>query len=368
MMVFRSKDARTYKVKIAIPTRNDGEPRTFSTGCTVKAAADDVERMVQRMKGARRWEALEAVFDGSLTLAQVYDAETRGTLTERLAELKDVDLDPLVTEWAKRANAKYVTQVRRLIVEGERFPASRFRRKTISEFLAGLTCSGPTKNRYRAALSVFAKWLVEREVLESNPVRDVAMQKEHDPRMVWMTWKDAARVADAAPAYVSQLFALMASTGVELGAALRLKRSDVDLDARTVHARGSKTTWRNRVVRYEEWAHPYMQRLTSGIVGPTLLFPRELIGKHRDILRAFRDAQVAVGLSGHRLHDLRHTYAVNALRKGYKPTVVAHQLGHRDATMVHRVYGRFVPDHTDYQADSAKKTATSGSRKARGAR
>jgi len=364
-MVFKSKHARTFKLKIAIPTRNDGEPRTFSTGCTIKAAADDVERMVQRMKGARRWEALEAIFDGALTLPEVYDAETRGTLTERLAELRDVDLDPLVTEWATRANAKYVRQVRRLIVEGERFPASRFRRKTVSEFLAGLTCSGPTKNRYRAALSVFAKWLVEREVLESNPVRDVAMQKERSPRMVWMTWDESWKVAKAAPKPYRALFALMAATGMELGVALRVKTSDVDFAERTVHARGSKTTWRNRVVRCELWAIAELATAAGDSIGPVPLFLG--IG-YKDALDTFKSAQQAVGLSGHRLHDLRHTYAVNALKKGYKAQTVAHQLGHKDATMVTRVYGRFVPDATDYQANAATKKVTKGSRKAGGKR
>ena len=69
---------------------------------------------------------------------------------------------------------------------------------------------------------------------------------------------------------------------------------------------------------------------------------------YTDALDAFKAAQKAVGLSGHRLHDLRHTYAVNALKKGYKPTVIARQLGHKDASMVNKVYGRFVPDESDY--------------------
>jgi integrase len=46
--------------------------------------------------------------------------------------------------------------------------------------------------------------------------------------------------------------------------------------------------------------------------------------------------------------ERRHTYAVNGLRKGYKPTVIARQLGHKDASMIDRVYGRFIPDESDY--------------------
>ncbi len=237
-------------------------------------------------------------------------------------------------------------QVRRFIPAGERFAASRFRRKALSEFLAGLDCSGPTKNRYRAALSVFAKWLVEREVLETNPVRDVAMCSENDPRMVWMTWEQAEKVASAAPDPYSHLFALMAATGAELGAALNLRRADVDLDAGTIHVHGRKTRWRNRIVKYEPWAKDFIKALTIGRIGSAPLLPD---AHHVDALDEFKAAQKAVGLSGHRLHDLRHTYAVNALKKGYRPQVVAHQLGHKDATMVTKVYGRFVPTDADYQ-------------------
>lgn len=358
-MVFRASGALTFKLKIRL---KDRPPRTFSTGATVRAVADDVERMVKRMKGRRELKALEAVFDDRLTLAQVYDADVAGTLEQLLRELNDADLDPLVTEWAARANAKYVAQVRSLIVAGERFPASAFRRKRVSEFLAGLDCSGPTKNRYRAALSVFAKWLVEREVLETNPVRDVAMYKEHDPRMVWMPWEQAVRVANAAPAPFSTLFTVMAATGMELSAALAVTRQDVDLEARTIAAHGSKTSWRNRVVRFEEFALLALRAQCRNLVGFTRLF--DVDGD--EALDVFKAAQAAVGVAGHRLHDLRHTYAVNALKKGYRPQVVAAQLGHKDATMVTKVYGRFVPDASDYAVAAVTKAATSGSRSTRG--
>lgn len=358
-MVFKAKNANTFKVKVRIPGR---DPRTFSTGATNKAVAIDVERMIERMKGRREWAPLVAVFDDRLTLAEVYDADVNGTLAELITKLNDVDLNPLVTEWAKRANAKYVRQVRRLIVDSERFPASTFRRKAISEFLAGLTCDDPTRNRYRSALSVFARWLVEREVLESNPVRDVKMYKENDPRMMWMPWTDATKVADAAPEPHRTLIRLLAATGIDLGVALKLHRPDVDLKEMTIAARGSKTQWRNRVVRFEAWATFNLTALCKPLVGFAPLFPG-VTGD--DALDVFKDAQKAVGISGHRLHDLRHTYAVNALKQGYKPTVVAHQLGHKDATMVTKVYGRFIPDASDYVVT---KAATSTSRKARGKR
>ncbi len=342
-MVFKANGAKTFKLRVVTRDRRSA---TCSTGTTERAVANDVEGMVKRFRRQRRWDILDAIVLKQVTLGRVYDADAAGTLDVLMAELTDVDLEPLVADWAVRANAKYVGQVRKLIPKGQRFPRSRFRRREISAFLAGLSCDDPTKNRYRAALSVFAKWLVEREVLETNVVRDVAMYAEHDPRMVWMTWADAIRVRDAAEEPYRTLFCLMAATGIELSAALKIQRTDVDLTERTIAVRGTKTPWRNRVVRFEEWATYNLTQHCRPLVGFAPLFPG--LTKYRPIRVAFRAAQKAVGLSGHRLHDLRHTYAVNALKKGYKPQVVAHQLGHKDAMMVTKVYGRFVPDESDY--------------------
>lgn len=358
-MVFRSKGARTFKVKVAIPTRKSGKSRTFSTGATVKTVAVDVERMVKRLIGRREFAALELVFDDLEPLGAVYDADVAGTLADLIARHRDVDLEPLVMTWAKKADPKYVRQVRRLIADGERFPASAFRRKRISDFLESLTCADPTRNRYRAALSGFAKWLVEKEVIESNPVRDVAMYPENDPRMMWMTWPQLQIVAGKADPSYRTLIRLMAATGIELGVALTLRKEDVNFDERTINTRGSKTIWRNRVVRFEAWETEDLRSLVEWLGAGALLFP---FADGATALDEFKAAQQAAEMSGHRLHDLRHTYAVNALRQGYKPTVVAHQLGHKDATMVTKVYGRFIPDKSDYVVTNPATTTSSDTR------
>ena len=48
------------------------------------------------------------------------------------------------------------------------------------------------------------------------------------------------------------------------------------------------------------------------------------------------------------LHDQRHTHAVNMLREGYRPEVVAHQLGHSTPALVWKRYGRYTVDPRDY--------------------
>jgi integrase len=330
----------------------NGWNRITSTGARDEETALEVEQFAALLKARRRWDILDAILAKKITLADAYDADVRGDLDGVLKTVNDVDLSPLVDEWAKTVNAKYVKQVRRLIPEGCRIPRSTFTKGVVSAFLAGLDASGPTKNRYRAALSVFAGWLVERDILEHNPVRDVRGYKEHDPRDQWMTWSDAQKVAERAPEPYRTIILLMAGTGLEWGVVERLRASDVDLKEGTIHARGSKTRWRNRIVRAEPFVWVALRRHLDGRIGPALVFDNV---DERVSLFALRDACEAAKIGAHRLHDLRHTYAVNALKAGYKPQVVAHQLGHKDATMVLKVYGRYIPDQNDYLLPRVEK-------------
>jgi integrase len=140
--------------------------------------------------------------------------------------------------------------------------------------------------------------------------------------------------------------ALMAATGVEWQVIDRLRRRDVDLEARTVHASGSKTRWRNRVVRpTEEWAWQIFADYARAFTGNALLFEGL---RHSAALRTHKRIGRSLGLPVTTLHDWRHTYAVQALRDGYTATVIAHQLGHRDAYLLLTRYGRHVPSLEDY--------------------
>jgi len=354
-MVYRAQGTKVYKLRVS---DNAGHSATRTTGTTDEAVAQDVERMVDGFRAQRKWAWLTLIATKRVELPLAYDAFVAGRIEafmdQALSAESDVDLSPLVTEWAKRANAKYVAQVRVFIPEADRFPVSQFTRGRISAFLAGLDVEDPTRNRYRAALSVFAKWLVEREVLETNPVRDVAAYKEHDPRELWLTWKDAERVARKADAPFDVLLLLLAGTGIEISAALRLTVYDVDSKAGTIHAKGSKTRWRNRTVRAEPFVWAALKRHTlRGMNGE--LFPSIT---ERQALAAFKAAQAAAKIDGHVLHDLRHSYAVNALKAGLRAEVVSHQLGHKDASMVVKIYGRYLPDAADYKVVAATSPAT----------
>jgi integrase len=320
----------------------DGDVIRASTGTADKETAKAVEAMVKHLKREHRHEAIDAIVKKKITLVDAYVAYTNERLNELLASLRDADLDVLVSEWAKGANERYVTQVRQLIRNGERFPASHFRRKTISVFLAELPVSGSTRNRYKAALSVFAKWLVEREVLDTNPVRDVKSSKPNPARMVWLSRKDARRLIEALPMPYKALEALMYGTGMEWSAIANTTRADVDVKAMKIHAKGGKTSYRNRnVLVTDAWAWKIFASHLKTLLPTAPLFNV----KHDDALDVHHAAAKAVGLPKSTLHDWRHTFAVNSLKEGMDRQLVKQQLGHApNSNVVEKVYGVYLPD------------------------
>lgn len=329
-----------------------------SMGTRNAKEADRVQAFCADLRTRREWHILEAIISGKMEALEAYLASFDGTLPERMsrieqadAEASEPDADALVTEWSREArSAKYVRQVRTLIPEGQRFPISRLTRSTIAKHLASLSASGPTRNRYRVAFSQFCRWLVERDVLETNPVREVRGYKEHDPRMVYYSREERRRIVERTEwLRYGAAEAFMWGAGLELQAVLALRRRDV-VSMNEVHARGHKTRWRNRVVRITEpeaWA--IIEAYIRDFLPETPLF-QELSA--RRMLEAHQEACALAGVERSTLHDWRHTYAVQALKDGMHPQTVKRQLGHSPhSTMVERVYGAWLPKtDADYVA------------------
>jgi integrase len=340
-MVFRQRPGHSFKMRLS---RKGMKSVTLGTGTTDPVTAGRMVAFVKVMKARRRWDVIDRLLEKRVSLPAAYDAYESGTLDALLKELSSPDLDPLVTEWSKTANAKYVKQCRNLIYDGVVYPASRFTRGAVSSFLAGLDVSGSTKVRYRAALSVFAGWLVERDILSHNPVRSVKPAKSNPARELWLERDDAIRLVKQLPAPFNAVEAIMAN-GVERGVVEGLHRRDIDLKQLTIHARGSKTPHRNRVIRITEaWTVPIIKAHLATLLPNAKVFDVKM----DRVLDTHKRISAKLKIQVTTLHDWRHTYAVNSLRDGMRAEAVARQLGHRDASLVHKIYGRFIVDERDY--------------------
>lgn len=349
--------SHSFKLKVRLP---DGRVRLCGCGTRDRERYDAMRAWVQSLKHgkARRIDILAAIVEGRATLVDAFDLRATPDAILGLSGIRN--LEPLVERWLaeKRASrkgatsaAKYERQVRSLIPAGKPFPASRFAAQELRSWLRGLPVSDPTRNRYKAALSSFAEYLVDERVLERNPVRDVRGFAEGAGRDQFYTLEQAAQVCERiAGIELRAAFALAVMTGVELQVLQRLRRRDVDLERGLVWADGGKTPWRRRQARilHTTWAlSAALTRRCAELLPDAVLFPSLVDSK--PLLRAIADAAKAAQLPVLTLHDQRHTFAVNALQLGYKPQAIAHNLGHRDTSLVWKRYGRYVADERDFQ-------------------
>ena len=335
----------------------DGTRVRRSLNTRDKGVAREIEHMLDILEGRRDWQLIEAATFGPLSIGEVFDFWNRGpdALAELRARLGDIDLTTYVESWEKwarrRANARtvedYRKQLRVLMPDGIPFLRSTFTRRRVSEALAALECSGSTARRYLAAWSSFASFLLENETLEANPVRSVKAPRENPARETWLELADVVRLVDAQPEPFRALGALREGAGVEISAALRVRRRDVDTARAVVHVSGTKNQWRSRPVLVEEWA---MERIEAFLAERSLtpeapIFPgvtqRQAWGVQKDALKA-----LALD-PGYRLHDARHSYAVRKMKEGEDPQLIANNLGHKDTAMLWRVYGKYRPTTHD---------------------
>ncbi len=176
---------------------------------------------------------LDALATGKAKIGEAHTAYIENRLDAFVSDLrdgvKDEDLEPFVAQWQRElerrkkpqaeTRAKYLRQVRALIVEKKPFRRSQFTKQRIREWLSNLKVGQP--NRYRAALSSFAEFLVFEDVLSTNPVLQVSAAAENEPRTLHLGQLDAKKLIAQFPAgsKVQALHALMLSTGMEFGAA-----------------------------------------------------------------------------------------------------------------------------------------------------
>lgn len=343
--------------------RIGGDSVSRSLGVTGKENRDVADNLGEFLAWLRkRQEAwlLDQIAGNKTTVPLAYRAWVANRLPEFIAELrdgiKDVDVEPFVAKWVrelerrKRPNAdtraKYAKQVRAFIPEGVPFPRSKFTKQAVRDFLGGLEIGQP--NRYRAALSSFAKFLVFEDVLPLNVVQQVPMAKEAEPRTLHLDQEQARRLLDALPAPYKALHALMLATGMEWSAAVAVRPEDIG--DRQVYAAGTKRQHRRRTVGvYDRWLWAWDVFLAEAKPG-LLTAGRIFAGVDQD--KSHRALKRALALAAldhdYTTHDHRHTWAVQAIRDRLPLPMIAHNLGHRDSSMLLKVYGRYAPTGADF--------------------
>jgi integrase len=231
--------------------------------------------------------------------------------------------------------------------------------------------SAQTVKHHHRVLYEALKHAVKHGVLIRNVVEAVDPPRPQNREMSTLEPDDVHSLLNAArgtPHYT--LFYTAVYTGLRRSELLGLRWRDVDLDLSTLSVvqtlhhiskkgytfREPKTRRSRRLVDLSPSLavllreHRANQELERELLGRQLMSD-DLVFSYSDgtplppnsVTKAFHKLVQSLGLSGIRLHDLRHTHATLMLRQGVHPKVVSERLGHSSVAITLDTYSHVLP-------------------------
>lgn len=228
-----------------------------------------------------------------------------------------------------------------------------------------------TVDRSLQALKAFFNWLINHDLAASNPVRRVRMFHPNNEVVRYLTrdqYDALLKAAEEGPEYLKPLIVLAVHTALRRGNLLRLRWSEVDLDAGKIRiawlTKGKKTLEvpvnnaaktaleELRKLRQSETAEDeesresrkHVLRVTD-VKNPF----KTALKRAREILLKAEKKEAAEGLKGFRFHDLRHTAASWLAMGGAGLPAIQKFLGHASIRMTLR-YAHLSPDFLGQEA------------------
>jgi len=268
----------------------------------------------------------------------------------------------------KQAGAA-VAVVRRFLWQQQIAAASQITPAAVQQFLANAQAQGRARKtlwNYRSAISAFCRHLVGCGILPADPCRGVGLAR---PAEVLPRYLSQAEISQALQVARRHGFwpeaALALATGLRLGEMIRLQWSDVDLTARSLSVRESKSG-RPRILPLSAAAVEALQEQARVSGGFNYVFPARKTHPggfyYRDRRRAekwwklaLRPIQAAVpkftagmarSATGRGWHLFRHTFASRAAQAGVSLYKLAAWLGHSDVRTV-RIYAHLAAGYDE---------------------
>ena len=231
--------------------------------------------------------------------------------------------------------------------------------------------SAQTVKHHHRVLHEALKYAVKHGILIRNIADAVDPPRPDSKEMVTLEPENVHIFLDAAhdtPYYVPFYTALY--TGLRRSEFLGLRWRDIDLDLSTLsvvqtlhHVPGKgyifrepKTKRSRRLIDLSPSlalllrGHRANQELERKLLG-RLLMPDDLVFSYpggtplppNSVTKAFGKLAKSLGISGIRLHDLRHTHATLMLKQGVHPKVVSERLGHSSVAITLDTYSHVLP-------------------------
>lgn len=345
----------------------------------LKPTATNIKK-AQQHKAAIEHAIAQGTFDYSVTFpsspraakfAPETSQETVGGFLTRWLAAKQKHISSSTFEGYKK-----IVKLRLLPALGHHLVVD-FKRRLVRDWLDGLQVSNKTLSNIQSCLRSALNDAVDEELLDVNPLagwtyaRREAPPKDDDIDPFTPDEQQAILAALTGQARNMVQFALW--TGLRTSELVALDWGDIDWvrgevmisRAMTQAAGGepevTKTAAGRRSVKL---LRPALAALNAQ-KEHTFLADREVFQNPRNLERWAGDqpirktmwhpAMKKAGVRYRRPYQTRHTYASMMLSAGEHPMWVAQQMGHKDWTMIARVYGRWMPNPESAAGSKAEK-------------
>jgi len=152
------------------------------------------------------------------------------------------------------------------------------------------------------------------------------------PKDRWLTDAEVAKLCEQLLGYRADWVRVACWTGARKEEVNSLQWADVDLEAKTLRIRGTKTAKSDRLIPLSPAMADWLEARPVG-VGPLV---RSWINPHLTIGKAC----VRAGIPHCTAHDFRRTFASKLKQRGVDSMIVGKILGHASGQQVERIYGR----------------------------
>jgi integrase len=367
-----------------------GYPRlNLSTDTPVKARADDMERMLLKLRDRGRRDLIGLLADRRLKLPDLYDAWERGpdALLQVQTRAESPRLGDLVDKWLKhikspagispRTKRRYAPQtVRRYRTSWDcvfnALPKGKDARLSdlTKGFLLDYRCtrtlqigkrkkstksaSTSTLNRDMIAIEAFLSWVAEQGYAFVRP--EIPKEREPQGRMRWLSSDEITAFRNHCHPEWWPFFATLFYTGARYGEAAGLRGCDILLSSKRITLHESERRLKSaRSTRdlpipalLEKALAAHITRVAPGPAD--LLFPD--FQSYDVTYDRWQMVTEAAGIAKARMHDARHTFGVHAAMSGVPLVRIQQLMGHKSPHMTMR-YMKHAPE-AYMDADSEK--------------
>lgn len=284
--------------------------------------------------------------------------------------------------------ASSVTQEDLLYIRKELLTGYQTLKKGHTKPVKGRTV--PTVNNYMLITSIMFQFAAESGYIATSPFAGISPLKKSRVDPDPLTRDEFTRLIDACRhQQIKNMWSLAVYTGLRHGELVALAWEDIDLKAGTLTVRRNHTLTKeftlpktdagtDRVIfliqpaidvlrsqaeitrlgkqyQVEVKLREYGRKDThpcTFVFNPQMVTRNSLAGHHYavgSVNQIWETAMKRAGLRYRKAYQSRHTYACWSLSAGANPNFIATQMGHSNAEMVYRVYGKWMSDNNQEQ-------------------